>query len=385
MSVSVEEVSSSLVREYLSRKGLKKTIACMDEEHPRTVASINNRSHLRQILSLDHLYKQNKIENSPFKTLLEIIVKFMIKSATAEVNSPSVSSHIEINNTEKSITSCALRSHSEVTKTSQTLLLADTTEKARYNQSSHTVHDQKRQPLMASQDNEQTMQPVSESTKKPKTSRIRRGMMPGPIASTPEELNKKKQFRKTDFPQPFLTKEEKNVYLDPAQVSQLVQKADESTLFKVSTDNYSQKMNIPESVQLTMRSEKRGQSLARPNKSNLNESELVLDDIDDDEMQSLSKMSLNRAITKQSWMGCPVDQRTAMELKEVLLGSTLHCFSVEWRNQGFLFAETHDLGYGIVQKKGGPCGVLASVQAFVLKKLLFENNDYNTTGLKYIF
>lgn len=39
------------------------------------------------------------------------------------------------------------------------------------------------------------------------------------------------------------------------------------------------------------------------------------------------------------------------ELKAVLLGSSLNCFSVEWRNQGFTFSETHDLRYGIVQRK----------------------------------
>lgn len=42
-------------------QGLKKTIACMDEEHPRTEASINNRSQLRQILNIEHLYGQNKV------------------------------------------------------------------------------------------------------------------------------------------------------------------------------------------------------------------------------------------------------------------------------------------------------------------------------------
>lgn len=33
----------------------------MDEEHPRTEASINNRSHLRQILNLEDLYRKNKV------------------------------------------------------------------------------------------------------------------------------------------------------------------------------------------------------------------------------------------------------------------------------------------------------------------------------------
>lgn len=385
MSICVEEVSSSLVREYLSRKGLKKTIACMDEEHPRTVTSINNRSHLRQILSLDTLYKKNKIENSPFKTLLEIIVKHMIESAPTKVNLPSASSHIEMNNFENSTTSSVLRSHLEVTKPSQTtLLLPDKPDNAPDNQSSLTAHNHKGQALMSSQDNEHFRVPVTESTKRIKTSYIRRGMMPGPIASTPEDSNKKRQFRKAEIPQPLLTKEEENgFHEDTPLVSQLVQKSKKSSLFKISAVavNHSQESNASKSVQLTMKSEKRDQSLAMSNQSNVNASEMVLDDIDDEEMQSLSKMSLSRVITEQRWTGCPMDQRTATELKVALLGSSLICFSVEWKNQGFIFSETHDLGYGIVQKKGGPCGVLASVQAFVLKKLLFENNDPITTGV----
>lgn len=42
-------------------QGLKRTIACMDEEHPRTEASINNRSLLRQVLNIEDLYRKNKV------------------------------------------------------------------------------------------------------------------------------------------------------------------------------------------------------------------------------------------------------------------------------------------------------------------------------------
>ncbi|KAG8003707.1 putative ubiquitin carboxyl-terminal hydrolase MINDY-4 [Nibea albiflora] len=124
-------------------------------------------------------------------------------------------------------------------------------------------------------------------------------------------------------------------------------------------------------------------SLPSPNVADLDVSEMVLDDVDDDdELQELSKVSFQKTITEHSFAGRPMDQNTAMELKAVLLGSSLNCFSVEWRNQGFTFSETHDLRYGIVQKKGGPCGVLASIQAFVLKKLLFENIKSSGTGLQ---
>lgn len=95
------------------------------------------------------------------------------------------------------------------------------------------------------------------------------------------------------------------------------------------------------------------------------------------------------------------------ELKAVLLGSGLKCFPLEWRSQAFTFSEMHDLRYGIVQKKvaaptrrpcdlvfskrhpvcvltfkGGPCGVLASVQALVLKMLLFECPHGVDSGLQ---
>ena len=39
-----------------------------------------------------------------------------------------------------------------------------------------------------------------------------------------------------------------------------------------------------------------------------------------------------------------------------------------WK-QGFFFDE--NIKYGIYQKQGGPCGILATVQAFFLKHLLF--------------
>lgn len=59
-------------------QGLKRTIACMDEEHPRTVASINNRSHLRQILNLEDLYRKNKVGNKGLNVMQIIVQKKII-------------------------------------------------------------------------------------------------------------------------------------------------------------------------------------------------------------------------------------------------------------------------------------------------------------------
>uniref|UniRef100_A0A672JPC4 Ubiquitin carboxyl-terminal hydrolase MINDY n=1 Tax=Salarias fasciatus TaxID=181472 RepID=A0A672JPC4_SALFA len=192
MVASVEEVSSSLVREYLSRKGLKRTMACLEEELPRTEASINNRYQLRQMLSIENLYRKNKVSLTfgywPFGKL--------IREKTS-AQTPTVI--------------CGLKAEEN----------------------------------------------TSDFGREKKT-----------------DL----RYCPTNF---------SNFYLKE-------------------------------------------------------------------------------------------------ELKAVLLGSGLNCFSAEWRNQGFAFSETFDLRYGIVQKKGGPCGVLASIQAFVLKILLFENTEICNNPLQQL-
>lgn len=44
----------------------------MDEERPRTEASINNRSHLRQILNLEDLYRKNKVGDKGLNDVMQI-------------------------------------------------------------------------------------------------------------------------------------------------------------------------------------------------------------------------------------------------------------------------------------------------------------------------
>eukprot|EP00252_Welwitschia_mirabilis_P006410 TRINITY_DN17293_c0_g1_i1.p2 TRINITY_DN17293_c0_g1~~TRINITY_DN17293_c0_g1_i1.p2 ORF type:complete len:615 (-),score=112.80 TRINITY_DN17293_c0_g1_i1:2370-4214(-) len=49
----------------------------------------------------------------------------------------------------------------------------------------------------------------------------------------------------------------------------------------------------------------------------------------------------------------------------------------QWCNQGFRFSSEPDTALGLVQSEGGPCGVLATVQAVVLKYLLFMPDTLN--------
>ncbi|KAK7343732.1 hypothetical protein VNO77_12724 [Canavalia gladiata] len=47
----------------------------------------------------------------------------------------------------------------------------------------------------------------------------------------------------------------------------------------------------------------------------------------------------------------------------------------QWSNQGIRFSSDPATSMGLVQHEGGPCGVLAAIQAFVLKYILFFNDE----------
>nr|GMC52563.1 ubiquitin carboxyl-terminal hydrolase FAM188A [Ipomoea batatas] len=49
----------------------------------------------------------------------------------------------------------------------------------------------------------------------------------------------------------------------------------------------------------------------------------------------------------------------------------------QWSNQGIRFSSDPETSMGLVQHEGGPCGVLATIQTFVLKYLLFSSDEFH--------
>lgn len=62
-----------------------------------------------------------------------------------------------------------------------------------------------------------------------------------------------------------------------------------------------------------------------------------------------------------------VTEADANGVRELVLGNATKIFNDAWREQGFFFCGIDGLRYGLVQAEGGPCGVLAAVQAFLLE------------------
>uniref|UniRef100_A0AAY4BCJ1 Ubiquitin carboxyl-terminal hydrolase MINDY n=1 Tax=Denticeps clupeoides TaxID=299321 RepID=A0AAY4BCJ1_9TELE len=315
MERTVEEISASLVREYLSRKGLKRTISCMDEELPRTNSSINNRSDLCRLLRLE---KQRS---------LGLIIFFRLSATSSQMLPLSQGADPDSNKEENTLKGPGLPT--ERGQQGQSLPNNTTRILTRTGLSGDT-----RSSIIESQNN--------------RAARVRRGMMAGPTST----------LSLVGFSNLFHGCMCCCIHLKFFFLFVLCH----CVMFLCSSP----------------------------------------DDVDEgDEIYSSSSPAINHHVPQYNFDARPIDLQTAtvsvlllkawssdlfdsvcscwstfhvlfQAVKEVIFGSPLSCFSEEWKCQNFSFSDEPDLRYGIVQKKGGPCGVLAAVQACVLQKLLFE-------------
>ncbi|KAK6257707.1 hypothetical protein QUC31_001166 [Theobroma cacao] len=75
---------------------------------------------------------------------------------------------------------------------------------------------------------------------------------------------------------------------------------------------------------------------------------------------------------KEANLGNELSEEEAYQLFSMVFGSGVSKdILAQWSNQGIRFSPDPETSMGLVQHEGGPCGVLATIQAFVLKHLLF--------------
>ncbi|KDP43000.1 hypothetical protein JCGZ_25186 [Jatropha curcas] len=76
--------------------------------------------------------------------------------------------------------------------------------------------------------------------------------------------------------------------------------------------------------------------------------------------------------SRESNLGKELSIEEANQLFTMVFGSVVSKdILAQWSNQGIRFSPDPETSMGLVQHEGGPCGVLATIQAFVLKYLLF--------------
>ncbi|XP_049654671.1 probable ubiquitin carboxyl-terminal hydrolase MINDY-4 isoform X3 [Accipiter gentilis] len=471
----VEEVAASLVREFLSRKGLKKTITTMDRELPRSALSINNRNELRNVLHLHSLYKQNKAKENPLKTLLEIITNYFLEHRGTS-RSISSSSALSFPQSKSSTSHPSDFLDEDHARGSATVLDESKTQAYRYDvenpldkilpsrkhqhksEKCHTgtIHnshlpsdgDKKlkdsQEDLKAATISEELKSNMKE---KPRSGLIVRGMMAGPVASSPEDLQKRRlpkqstsisttaQFKGEEHEENELSVPSTDFQESKGSSTQVSKEFASKTMSSSRTSSASEKLrNIPKDTDdsfaklLSERErtkigerksvpsfgtdrsekslkvsgphrhsgagrEKRERSLKK-NESRLSghrksptstyckedQTKDVLELVDVEDEETTGEVSKNTDLSTLYMLQVvskAIDISLAKELKNLLFGSSLCCFSEEWKIQSFTFNNIPQLKYGIVQKKGGPCGVLAAVQACVLQQLIFADSNRN--------
>ncbi|XP_030053614.1 putative ubiquitin carboxyl-terminal hydrolase MINDY-4 isoform X2 [Microcaecilia unicolor] len=483
----VEAVASSLVREFLSRKGLKRTCATMDQEFPRSQHSINNRNELRNVLRVEPLYKQNKAKENPLKTILEIITKYFLenfgnskntimggveypensipenkRSETAPVTLYDISDDERGASTAVSDASKMEVSRWEegasvykpaTSKKHQHRSRGDSEARPPSKEEKINLKDHSPGPLKMEESAMETKTTVSMS-QRTKSCRIIRGMMTGPVASSEEDFSKKRIPRRSsrigsvlrdrdedqeknlsqilntsaqsnigtsqyatshsssdaalklgiEFPDKVLancltgsipeklgnispgthdpfTKNQPERELTQAKSCQesnncLLETQPKSFMISHSHGNSGDGQDQKERTALkneSLASLNRKTSQHISNKAGHQKEDIIIDDFEIDMMaEEIQKIIFPAPASKLQVAVKPIDLSLAMDMKNLLFGSSLRCFNEEWKMQSFTFNDRPQLKYGIVQKKGGPCGVLAVLQGCVLQKLLFE-------------
>lgn len=433
-------ITASLVREYLSRKGLKSTLQTLDKEMPRTEDSISNRAQLAKEMHIGRLMKKNKELPEPFRTMLEVIVQFMkdrdVPSSSSSVGTERSSQRS--NSTRESRKES--RSRTNVQPSNNDLindkLDPDKDDRKDYDDllkrlekpSSKADHGIKTSTKLTNDLGTQVSEhkdelhkeipdtsdtggfvqshsavvpaSLSDEMAKQKTKKRPNRTLGGPVVSSGLAVKRDARSRhSTGRPSNSLTtKNIGNLFGDEEESKDLsallsqkqdaqdnkpdvLHNAQDVPLDEMGKDRHkSAEISPKQSRKSTSHKSSRNQPVSNSSRSQkANSSNVVFEDIDDDLDQELGQLSLGpRKIAPVDVESKPISLETAMGLKNLIFGNAKASFTPEWRNQSFSFCDLYALEYGIVQLKGGPCGVLAAVQAFVLKHLLFGGKKVDT-------
>ncbi|KAL2467896.1 ubiquitin interaction motif-containing protein [Forsythia ovata] len=87
-------------------------------------------------------------------------------------------------------------------------------------------------------------------------------------------------------------------------------------------------------------------------------------------------VTLEKCKDKSGNLGTELSSAEAHHLFSMIFGNEVSKdVLAQWSNQGIRFSPDPETSMGLVQHEGGPCGVLAAIQAFVLKYLLFSPEE----------
>jgi hypothetical protein len=105
------------------------------------------------------------------------------------------------------------------------------------------------------------------------------------------------------------------------------------------------------------------------------QTDIILADFSDFDSEDELSVPVSNLSTWAFSRGSQISAQVLKDLNSIIFPPKgKSTFGEEWLGKGFVFRDEEELKYGLIQLKGGPCGLLAAVQAFVIKNLLYEEN-----------
>uniref|UniRef100_H9H7N9 Ubiquitin carboxyl-terminal hydrolase MINDY n=1 Tax=Monodelphis domestica TaxID=13616 RepID=H9H7N9_MONDO len=416
MESLAEESKQPNVSNFL--QGLKKTSLVMDQEHPRGEHSINNRNELRKVLHLEMLYKENKVKKNPLKTSLEIITSYFLDHFGKNTYSLIQETPLSIVSASKMNNKLPLKcSENSAVNNNHTCELSDEDGKNRglllpgrhddcdgdtlsnstspkklphKNKSLKSISGDgngspplgREKAIFSSLESVQMAEPLElkrMSDFRLKAGLFARGSLSGPIVTEVRDPLRRRFLRRPSGLGPSQNRDA-DLFTRPLELSPTGHILDTSAIKSGSSSRTSLGMF---SDLGTDKWKSLSIATSEPlGKMNLDTDKNKLKDFPEGRAtvsNPAEKTGTNGRLPFPCGSSLPFQERQEKEIKTLLFGSNLCGFNEEWKVQNFTFSEVSQLRYGLVQNKGGPCGVLAAVQGCVLKNLLFGGESRTTT------
>ena len=153
---------------------------------------------------------------------------------------------------------------------------------------------------------------------------------------------------------------------DPRRVQSGVSAQDPRRIHSVYALGESLRQSTLGSVENKQESFQKPRLLAKP-VAPMEDIQVIEDFSSDDEVIPVNSKMIKKAL------GDTPSVSTVNELKNILFApDRVKCFPPEWIGKGFQFNNHPDMSYGLIQIKGGPCGLLAALQSHILRILISQ-------------
>ncbi|KAI8851738.1 hypothetical protein BC829DRAFT_430956, partial [Chytridium lagenaria] len=369
-------LAASLVKEYLAAKGLEKTLEAFRLEYLQFQKAplVTSRSELSKQLGVGKILNQNRTSDQPLKSQLEVIVKSLSTKASS---SAKESKQISTSDPKLSKRSTSPSSGPSTRPTS----------------SSSTVGNHHPAPLKNSPPSVVTFNtPLGGfDSKNPRALSAGMSFAAGSPSTNTTSISTTRIGSASSYAGTT----------PPISAGWGAKDGNTVTTNWMSSTNNSDQPTLPPSrtsIAVGGNTDYESPRTFRSSTASKHHGDLEItedigfDDDDDDDSDDFNRYGASKtfggprvnslgpaAVSK----GSLITTQKALMLRKVTFAGTgtedsrsRSTFPDEWKGKGFVFNnQASEISYGLIQSRGGPCGLLAVVQAFVLKHLAFGQDS----------